>query len=483
MTHAGATSVGRVTSRRIRVPSPDTAVEDALAAVRAAHDLTAEFPADVEAEAVRAATAADSEHRADLTALPFVTIDPPGSLDLDQAVLISVENGVTVVRYAIADVPSFVEPGGALDAETRRRGQTIYFPDGRIPLHPPVLSEGAASLLPGDARRAFVWTFELDASGEPARTTLERALVTSVARLDYARVQASFDAGTPHPSIALLQQVGEQRIALEAARGGASLTLPEEEIVREDGRYRVERRAPLAVEGWNAQISLMTGMAAARIMLDAGVGILRTMSPADAEAVAAFRRRTETLGHAWPKDQGYGDYLRGLDTDDPTQLAIMYAAASLFRGAGYTAFDGTPPDSPSQAALAAPYAHTTAPLRRLVDRFVLALCAALEAGAEPPRWVREALPGLPAIMAASDRLAGSVERLSQAIVEAAVLRDRVGESLDGIVVSGSSKRSTVQLLEPELTVDVAARLEIGARVRLRLDAVDIAAGTTTFTAT
>lgn len=470
----------RVTTRRLRVPSPDTAVEDALAAVRAKHDLTAEFPPEVEAEALRAASAPEQTPRVDLTELPFVTIDPPGSLDLDQAVLITEENGTTLVRYAIADVPSFVEPGGPLDTETRRRGQTIYLPDGRIPLHPPVLSEAAASLLPGDPRRAFVWTFELDATGEPQRTTLQRALVTSVARLDYAGVQTSFDAGDPHPSIALLQRVGEQRIALEAARGGASLTLPDEEIVRDDDGFRVERRAPLAVEGWNAQISLMTGMAAARIMLDANIGILRTMPPADADAVAAFRRKTQTLGRPWPEEQGYGDYLRGLDTADPAQLAIMYAAASLFRGAGYTAFDGGAPDSPTQAALAAPYAHTTAPLRRLVDRFVLALCAALANGEEPPRWVREALPELPAIMAASDRLAGSVERLTQAIIEAAVLRSRVGESFDGIVVSGSSKRSSVQLLEPELTIDVAARLELGSRIRLRLDAVDVAAGTTPF---
>ncbi|NQX11456.1 RNB domain-containing ribonuclease [Microbacteriaceae bacterium VKM Ac-2855] len=469
-----------MTTRRIRVAAPDTAVEDALAAVRRAHELDIDFPGEVSADARRAASAPDPAARVDRSALPFVTIDPVGSLDLDQAVLITEEGGVTVVRYAIADVPSYVVPGGALDVETRRRGQTIYLPDERVPLHPPVLSESAASLLPGVSRRAIVWTFELDSSGEPSRTRLQRATIVSVARLDYGGVQRSFDAGTPHPSIALLSRVGEQRMVLEAARGGASLTLPDEEIVRDEAGYRIERRAPLLVEAWNAQISLMTGMAAARIMLDAGIGILRTMPPADAEAVAAFRRRTETLGHPWSEDIGYGAYLRGLDTAVPAQLAIMYAAASLFRGAGYTAFDGSPPDAPEQAALAAPYAHTTAPLRRLVDRFVLALCVALENDEDVPAWVRDSLPGLPAMMSASDRLAGSVERLSEPIVEAAVLRGRIGESFDGVVVSGSSKRSTVQLREPELTVDIAARLSIGADVRLRLESVDVAAGLTTF---
>ena len=60
---------------------------------------------------------------------------------------------------AIADVPAYVEAGGAIDAEARRRGQTLYAPDGRVPLHPAVLSEGAASLLPEQDRRAFVWRF------------------------------------------------------------------------------------------------------------------------------------------------------------------------------------------------------------------------------------------------------------------------------------------------------------------------------------
>ena len=41
------------------------------------------------------------------------------------------------VRYAIADVPAFVRAGGAVDAEARRRGQTVYCPDERIQLHPP----------------------------------------------------------------------------------------------------------------------------------------------------------------------------------------------------------------------------------------------------------------------------------------------------------------------------------------------------------
>ena len=87
----------------------------------------------------------------DLTALELVTLDPAGSTDLDQAFHIEAlgDGAGFRVRYAIADVPAFVALGGPLDAETRRRGETVYCPDLKVSLHPPVLADDAASLLPG----------------------------------------------------------------------------------------------------------------------------------------------------------------------------------------------------------------------------------------------------------------------------------------------------------------------------------------------
>ncbi|WP_230671334.1 RNB domain-containing ribonuclease [Rathayibacter sp. Leaf248] len=465
-----------MTRRRLRLPRPDSELDAALAAVRAENDLPGGFPADAQAEAEAADANADDAGRIDLTHVPFVTIDPPGSLDLDQAVHLEGSPSAAVLRYAIADVPAVILPGGALDTETRRRSQTYYLPDGRVPLHPAVLSEGTASLLPDERRRALVWTIKLGPDAEPRSVRLERALVSSVARLDYEGVQHDADSGTLHPSIALLPWFGRERRAREAERGGASLTLPEEEIVAADGTYRVERRAPLESEDWNAQVSLLTGMAAASMMLDAGVGILRTMPPADDETVAAFRARTEVLGAPWPADEPYGAYLRRLDTTDPAQLAVMHAAASLFRGAGYTAFDGTRPEHPEQAALAAPYAHVTAPLRRLVDRFGLAVCLAISRQEELPSRLRDALPAIPALMAAGDRRSGAASRAATAVVEAAILRGREGTTFSGVVVTTARTRSSVQLLDPEITVDVQSPLTPGARVDVVLESVDVATG-------
>ncbi|MEB4613088.1 ribonuclease catalytic domain-containing protein, partial [Leucobacter sp. M11] len=407
-----------------RVLSPTTASAEqlsaALAAVLERFDPPGEFPAAVLAEARAAAEHPEPVDR-DLTEVPFVTVDPEESTDLDQAFHLSRAGAGYRLRYAIAAVDAFVRPGGELDAEARRRGQTLYGPSARIPLHPFVLSEGAASLLPDRVRPAYVWELDLDDAGELVRTRVARALVRSRAKLSYAGAQRSLDAGSAAEPLLLLRELGGLRAQRELDRGGASLRLPEIEVARNEatGELGLRQRTPLPVEDWNAQLSLLAGIAGAGLMLDAGIGILRTMPPPDPESVRLLRARVAALGVPWPTDQPYGAYLRGLDTDTPVGLAAMHAAGTLFRGAGYTAFDGEAPAQPEQAAVAAPYAHVTAPLRRLVDRFGLACCAAISAGAEVPDWVRASLPQLPALMAASAQRSGGLNRATIDAYEAA----------------------------------------------------------------
>lgn len=465
----------------------------ALNALRTTLELPGPFPEDALREA-KEAVAGHELPEPDLTHIEFVTIDPAASTDLDQALFIDRSGEGYKVFYAIADVPSFVAPGGALDAETRRRGQTFYTPDGRIPLHPEVISEAAGSLLAGQLCAAFVWEFELDAAAEVSSVLVRRARVRSRAKLSYQGVQADLDAGTAAPVLRLLKEVGIKRVELERLRGGASLNMPDQEIAQlPDGGYRIVAAPPLPVEDWNAQISLMTGMAAAELMLNGKVGILRTMPAPDEGSLAHFHRQTHALGKPWDGEMSYGEYLRTLDPTDPRQLAIVHSAGMLFRGAGYTPFDGTVPQDGIQSAIGAAYAHATAPLRRLIDRFVLVICEALSNGTDVPAWAREALPSLPAIMASSDQLAARLERLALDTVKAALLVNHIGQEFDAVVISGSrparngngnSKQGAngngngpsgiVQIAEPAVTARCPGELESGTQVRVRIVSSDIA---------
>ncbi|KJY37059.1 RNB domain-containing ribonuclease [Streptomyces katrae] len=437
------------------------------------------FPAKVLAEAEGAA-AAPRMPAEDATDIPLFTIDPPASVDLDQAMhLVKRPAGGYRVHYAIADVAAFVTPGGALDAEARRRVTTLYFPDGRVPLHPPVLSEGAASLLPDQARPALLWRLDLDADGRVETTDVRRAVVRSRARLDYEGVQKAIDTGTAEPALALLKEVGALREALETARGGISLNVPEQEVVARDGSYGLVYRAPLPADGWNAQISLMTGMAAADLMLASGTGILRTLPAAPDGAVGRLRRAAQALRIDWPHHVPYAALVRSLDPRIPAHAAFLQECTALLRGAGYTVFTGGErPEHAVHAAVAAPYTHCTAPLRRLVDRYAGELCVAAAAGVAAPGWAREALTTLPHEMRDGTRLANSVERECVDLVEAAVLKDRVGETFEATVIDVEERDpqdGTVHLEDPAVVGRVkspAGPLPLGDRIRVRLTQAD-----------
>ncbi len=456
-----------------------TELRGGIEAIQREQDLDPEFPAAVAQAAERAVTrpAARDLERRDLTDLEFLTIDPAGAMDLDQAMHLATDGTGFVVHYAIADVMAFVEPGDPVDEESHRRGESMYAPDHKIPLHPKALSEAAGSLLAGEDRPAFVWRLRLDADGALVESGVERAVVRSRQKLDYEDVQREMTRSPSGSTLSLLRTVGELRIAQEAARGGVSLPMPAQEVEVEDGRWRLEYRDMLPVEQWNAQLSLLTGFAAASIMVEGNVGILRTLPPAPDGAVRRLRRTARALGIDWPGGQPHPDFIRALDPSRPADAAMVVASTSLLRGAGYAAFDGRPPEQAEHAALASSYAHVTAPLRRLVDRYGLEVCAALCAGQEVPAWVRKRLHELPEIMRDSGRRANSYENAVLNLVEAETLKGRLGERFEAVVTEADTddqRKGEVMLREPAVEAVVVSDnpLPVGEDVTVTLTEAD-----------
>ncbi len=463
-------------ARRIRLSAPDaTEIASAFAELRESLEVWLEFPPEVVADA-EAAVRSPRLPDLDETAIPFVTIDPPESLDLDQALHLERSGSGYRVRYAIADVAAFVAPGGPMDVEAHARGETLYAPDENARLYPPQISEGAGSLLPCEPRPSLLWTMELDETGEGVKVELRRALVRSREKLDYAGVQRSLDDGSAGESLQLLREVGLLRQQREERLGGIALPIPEQKVDKGPNGYVLAFRAPLPVEGWNAQISLMTGQAAAELMLSARVGVLRTLPVADPRAVERLRRIAKALAVDWTPDQSYADLIRTLDPTVPAQSAFLAESTVLLRGSGYAAFDGEIPARAAHAGIGAPYAHATAPLRRLVDRYVGEVCVAVSAGKEVPDWARAALPQLPETMERSNRRAQQYEAGIISTVEAAVLERRVGETFEAVVVEVDEHDDdgTVQLLELAVTARCVGDLPLGERVEVRLALADVA---------
>lgn len=447
-----------------------SSVQEAMAAgldrIREECEIPDSFPAEVlEAAEAAAARTPGAEHR-DRTAERFVTLDPESSVDLDQAFHVEVAGDDIILHYAIADVGWFVRPGDALDREAFERGVTVYLPDERATLYPPVLSEGAASLLPDVDRPAVVFTVRVADDGVSRIDGVERALIRNRAKLAYDSVTADdLPAG--------FDELHHRIEAAEAARGAPRVEFPEQEIDRDpSGRYSLVFRPRLESEEQNAALSLATNLAVADALLEAGTGLFRTMPDVDERRYRRLRHSARAFGLEWPTDVPLDAFERSLDRDDPRTSAFLLAVRRAAGGAGYEPYD--PERPPWHSAIAAAYAQATAPLRRLQDRYVIEAMLAISAGRSVPDEIGAAFETLPKAMALGDQRAGRAERAAVELAEAVVLAGREGEIFDAVVVDESDRGVEIQISDPAvLTRITARRVDPGDDVRVRLESVDV----------
>lgn len=442
-------------------PAAAATVAGGLTAIIDELGLSTEMPAEAVTEAQAATPDGHGDHgilvaaggREDRTDLPLVTLDPEGSRDLDQAFAIETTGAGWILHYAIADVAAHVHPDGAIARESLLRGETVYLPGRRLPLHPPQLSEGVASLLPGGRRTAVLWTLTFDAAGNRIGAPgVRRAWVQSTDQLTYEGSQATLDAGRPHPQISALAQLGPRLVEAATRRGAIDLPDADQLIeIGDDGALALSWSPRRMVEEWNAQLSLATGRAAAELMLSGGSGLLRTLPPAPPEAEGSLRRAARTLQVDWPPNLPLPELLVTLTPSAPNVLAFLDHCRTLLRGAGYLALAGgeqaTDPAA-QHAAVGGVYAHVTAPLRRLGDRFATEAALAAAHGTAVPAWAQVVLPTLPEILRATGRRAGQAGREALDLAEALALHQRVGEQFAASVVQRDQRGAEIRLQEP-----------------------------------
>jgi len=442
------------------VLDPDCVLANGLAAIRSQYQVPRAFPQPVLEAAEAAARRGPSEH-VDRTDIPFVTLDPASATDLDQALWVEASGNDLLLRYAIADVAWFVQDGDPIDAEAWRRGTTLYLPDGKASLYPPVLSEGAASLLPDGPRPAVIFTVRVAPDGTVKLDDAERALVRSRAKLAYETVT---DADLPPEFAELARRIG----LAEARRGASRVDPPEQEVARRaDGGYALAFRARHPSEDQNAALSLAANLAIAQVLQAHHTGLFRVMAEPDAAAVQRLRNTARALGIAWPEAQPLARFRDGLDAADPQQAALMLAIRRAGQGASYAPWSADA--APWHAAVAAPYVHATAPLRRLADRYVIRATLAIMTGQPVPDAVTEAFQRLPRIMGRADALGGQIDRAVIDLAEAVMLDGREGETFAAVVTDVDMRGARMQLADlPVVTRIDAPGAAPGTALQVRL---------------
>ena len=332
-----------------------------------------------------------------------------------------------------------------------------------------MLSQGAASLLPDQDRPCVLLTVAVAPDGSVVLRSAEHAVVRSRAQLAYETA-----AGDSLP--ALLAELARRVAAAEDARGASRVEFPDQEVVTDaaaPGGMTIELRPRLASEDQNADLSLAANLAVAARMLAAHTGLFRVMPEPDERAIRMLRHTARVLGVDWPD----GASLRQLHIDggDPRHAAFLMAARRAGGGAGYAAY--APGVTPWHSAIAATYAHATAPLRRLADRYVLDLVCALHAGASPTAAELATLAALPPVMERVGSLQSRVDRAAVDLVEAVTLQSRVGEVFDASVTDVDRDGvARIQLAEPAVRTKLrVAGATVGQDLRVRLDGADPAA--------
>jgi exoribonuclease R len=438
---------------------PNRALAEGLGRIRRQFQVADGFPAPVLAAAEAAAKRAPTEH-ADRTSRRFVTLDPASSTDLDQAFAIEASGRDLLLHYAIADVAWFVDDGGPIDLEAWRRGATLYLPDGKAALYPPALSEAAASLLPDGPRPAVVFTVRADPAGAVRLDGVERAIVRSVAKLAY-------DAVTAEDLPPGFAEFSDRIRHAEAARGASRVDPPEQEVAAlPGGGLQLRFRPRLESEDRNAALSLAANLAVADALQAHATGLFRVMPEPDERAVRRLRQTARAFGLRWPDMATLDQFERRLDPTDPKQAAFMLAIRRAGR-ASYTPYrEGT---IPWHSAMAATYAHATAPLRRLADRYVVRAALAVANGQPVPAVVTEAFERAPEVMARADAFGGQIERAVIDLAEAVMLRGREGEVFPAVVTDVDDRGARMQLCDLPVVARVAANgVEPGESLRVRV---------------
>jgi len=342
------------------------------------HGIPHIFPQEALDEAELAAKLPLSEeHREDLRHLPIVAIDPVDARDHDDAIWAEPDDsgqneGGWRAVVAIADVSFYVRPGGAVDREARKRGNSVYFPDRVVPMLPHVLSSDVCSLGEGQDRAAMACHLTISREGRVTAWRFSRALVRIHEVIAYENAQASIDAGDAPAYLHHLWDAWRALNAAREARDPLELDLPERRVVLDEhGKIaEIALRERLDAHRVVEDFMIAANVAAAKALESkASPVVYRVHEPPTREKLLTLKDYFDSIGRKLALGQVItpGLFNRMLkDVSDPAEKALVMEAVLRSQTQAYYG-----PRNAGHFGLAlGSYAHFTSPIRRYADLLV-----------------------------------------------------------------------------------------------------------------
>lgn len=416
----------------IRVVGPSTDPRNVYEALYASIETSRTFSPKVEEEAARVA-GKDPGERRDLRHLPTITIDGDDAKDFDDAITVERTDDGYRVWVHIADVSLYVEPGGAIDRQAAFRGNSVYLPGSVAPMLPHRLSSDVCSLRPREERAAVTVEMELAESGEVLRAVAYRSLIMSDARLTYAGVDAFLrgEDEVEHAELVRDAFALSRRLKTRAAvRGKLELGGREPEYeVGEDGvpvAARVRRSTP--ARDLIEELMVLANEAVAKMLRRKGTGVFRVHERPDAEDMETLAERLAAIGlQAEPTPENLGTIAQ-MAKNDAVGYLILRSLPRAFYSANPSGHFGLALED---------YTHFTSPIRRYAD---LLVHRALLGDELPPD-----LAGVAAHVSEREYRSTVCERTADEYTLMWLMRDRIGDELEGTVVSTAAFGLFVEL--------------------------------------
>jgi VacB/RNase II family 3'-5' exoribonuclease len=430
------------------------------------------------------------ENVRDLRSLLWSSIDNADSMDLDQLEYCEPgPDGDIRVKIAIADVDLFVPRDSQTDRHAAHNGTSVYLGIETFPLLPDQLSRGISSLLPGEDRRAVIFEYTVFPDGTVRHGEIYRALVSNKAKLVYDSLGTWLEGTGQIPVVVREVPLLEAQISLqvEAARrlrtsrlqqGALDLETLEPEAVVKDGQVR-----DLVVQRQNIARSIIEEfmVASNQTMVnrlgDAGIPMIQRIVrvPKNWEGIVETAAEYGVHLPAEPDSKALAEFLDRQKIADPERFPDLSLTIVKLMGPGeYVAFaPGTVPIGHFALAVM-DYTHSTAPNRRYVDIINQRLLKAVLDGKTIP-YSTEELEDLSGWLTGREKASQKAERFMRKAAAAVLLKDRIGESFDGLVTGAANKGTYVRLITPPAegrVVQGEQGLRVGQKVTVRLIRTD-----------
>ena len=354
---------------------PDEPHVDMEAVIRK-YGLSAEFPASVlrELETLpQNPSPGELARRENWTDRTVITIDPASARDFDDAISITATPSGWTLAVHIADVSHFVRPGGALDGEALRRGNSTYLPDRVLPMLPPRLSDDLCSLRPDVVRLTKVCEMKFDQKGKMLRARFADAFIRSKARLTYQEAFAMLkgnDKGEVPSTVREAWNLASILRRNRYAKGALDLDFPEVRAVMDkDGRVTGIITEEYDESHQLIEECMLAANEAVALALKNGnrPTIYRVHEEPDSSKLFEFGQLCKLYGypvHDIGQRQYLNELMKSIKGSPDEQLLKLALLKSLMRAR----YDTEPL---GHYGLATPnYCHFTRPIRRYADLVV-----------------------------------------------------------------------------------------------------------------